>query len=273
MAHRKWTNDMLDMANGWWGPVIAINIGIYGDEGCCGCTVHRRRAMTALFAVGGLLAAFIGLCMANAMVAVGGFMFFVAWGIMGVLIPNGCCGEYARDKSRGTLTCDDIRFYRWWFGNKLPCCDSQDAAAAPTAAPLLEPQMGVTMPTGKTFTPRALANIEKVKAFHDTYHGTINTTGEELDAFVASQYNPEFKATNVEGEVSGIDAIASNVKSARAKGWRFDDVVIFAATDSNVTYGYKFGEPSLYTGDLRIVAFVAFDADGRVLSSDYVKKV
>lgn len=78
-----------------------LNVGIYGDGGCCGCTEEKRRKG---FYILGCICILIGLIFlvfrigedANGTGA--GFIGLgVIWFIAGFCCPNGCSDEYKRN--------------------------------------------------------------------------------------------------------------------------------------------------------------------------------
>jgi hypothetical protein len=79
-----------------------INVGIYGDGGCCGCTEKKRRTfyitIGVLFLIAAVVCYFVqgqtAQAQSNAIGCVGGGVIFL---LGGICCPNGCCNEYSNN--------------------------------------------------------------------------------------------------------------------------------------------------------------------------------
>jgi hypothetical protein len=120
-----------------------LNIGIYHDDGCCGCTTTRRRLLLFALSMVSLSVGFFGLLggggsasgtSANQQspssgLAIGGFGGALFWLITAMACPNGCCGvQYSRTGDSGRM--NPAEFAAFVRAEACPFCDRGGSAGS-----------------------------------------------------------------------------------------------------------------------------------------------
>jgi hypothetical protein len=210
----------------------ARNVQIYGDGGCCGCTTKRRRLMLIGIALGFFIASIVLLPLQKKNEAMGCAAVGLFWLICAFLCPNGLCGEYAYDKSRGCFDCSNpCDRSPEELEASAPLIQQPPSSARPTRAP---PATHTPTPSLAQMTPGAQANIAFVYRFADAYNSRDEA---KMYNFVQESYAENYHSLSFgkhRGKADVPDVFLEAFREMRS----MDSIEIVKATETMLEYTY-----------------------------------
>lgn len=245
----SWHNTQMDLARSLQVASLNWHMQIYHDDGCCGCSVHRRRAVIFLFGLAILVAMPVWLSMGQTTIGIAcipGALFF--W-ICAALCPNGCCGMYSRKKDWGVIRVKDIKYY----ANTKLGCDKQAVALYDDDSNLLVPNAASPMasksqplhpsysspnsPSSASAQAEIIQNKEAILQFVRTYNGEMNLTSESLRRWVEDTYDDHYESADWD-KVRHKKDIVPLIEFARKNNYKLVNLVFIEVAPHFAVYLY-----------------------------------
>lgn len=225
-SHISWMNNMMEMTRQAQQTSYNIHMGIYHDNGCCGCNVHRRRLLFLVLTVGFFIgAAVTAILREKSEVSIGLAGAGALWMVCGLCCPNGCCGMYANNREWGVLTPAVISGYCRKCGSRSSRYQDTESASLMEAAN-----------NGVPLTPAQQSNINSVQSFFDVY----NAPNEQvMQVFVQTCYEPTYVSQLPGGKTNTYEKLPFTFRDAWSKGRKCSNVVFHEVGEHFAAYSYS----------------------------------
>lgn len=245
-----------------------LHLGIWGDTGCCGCTVHRRRAAIFVFGLLILLASPFWFAAGQTEVGICCFPGALIFWIGAAICPNGFCGMYSAKKEWGVIRIKDIKYYidtkARFDKEKLQQYDDDSNLIAPNvSSPLTKSFNGPYSQPSSPSESDPIVNKEAVLEFVRTYNGEMNLTSEELTRWIDRTYDDDYESIGWDKVVRRKKDILNVIELARKNVYKVENVFFAEVASNYVVYGYDFVNRSApQSSPIGVNAFLHFARPG-----------
>lgn len=207
-----------------------LNHACYHDDS--GCTTKKRRRYILLWSVG----LFVGglVAFAASYSEQGGALLFGAavFLLLALTCPNGCCGEYSRNKERGCITSAEVK-------EECSCFFSSQSGGLPNGNggdSLGESLLPGDPESGAGVDPNALVNLKLLKRYFDTYNSGYSDS--EMLTFVRDCYAEDYRSTGADGKSYAKADLPQVFRDAWAKKRAIKSPSIADLTADHAEYSY-----------------------------------